>query len=266
MRLLLVAVLVFALNPGYGALGQAVQNSSNHKEMESFEVATIKPVDPHGQHPVGTWVYPGGRIRLQGMSLKDLICEAFHIDYWQLSGGENWMGETKYDVVAKPPDSVEATHPNTGHDLYHIEDPQIREMLQALLVDRFHLKYHYETKTGKVFWLERGKGPLRLKQVTSSNDGTGGAGFAGKWVISNMTMPQLAKYASSYYLHRPVLDKTGLPGGYDFQSEPEPWATFASDPTGSLIELLHDMGLRLEPAQGNVEVFVIDHAESPSPN
>lgn len=263
MRLFLVAIVMFVFSSNYS---QAVETNSIHTGSEAFEVATIKPVDSHGQHLMGTWVYPGGRVQLQGMSLKDLICAAFNLTYLQLSGGENWMDSEKYDVLAKPPDSIEAIHPNTGHDLFHIDDPQIRGMLQTLLVERFHLKYHLETKTGKVFLLERGKGPLRLKQVTSSNDGTGGIGFADKWVMSNMTMPQLAKFASSYYLHRPVLDKTGLSGSYDFRSEPESWESYSADTSGSFIDLIHEIGLRLEQAQGNVEVFVIDHAEQPSPN
>lgn len=266
MRLFLIAVLIVVLNSGCCGFGQTVQNNSIHKEGEKFEVATIKPVSPHGQHLVGVFVYPGGRVLLSGMSLKDLICAAFNLSYWQLSGGESWMESIKYDVVAKPPDSVEATHPYTGHDLYNIDDPQIRTMLQTLLIERFHLKYHSEKKTGKVFLLERGKGPLRLKQVTSSSDGTGGIGFAGTWVISNMTMPQLAKFAGSTFLHRPVLDKTDLSGSYDFRSEPESWESYSADTSGSFIDLIHEIGLRLEPAQGNVEVFVIDHAEQPSPN
>lgn len=89
-------------------------------------------------------------------------------------------------------------------------------MLQALLIDRFQLIYHFETRISKVFLLERRGKPLRLKPVqvphgdSKPSTREGGMGFAaGGWGLSRITMPQLAKFAGDYYLHQPVLDKTG---------------------------------------------------------
>ena len=76
-------------------------------------------------------------------------------------------------------------------------------MLQAMLIDRFQLKFHRETKTGKVYLLERnGKTlGLRLSEATSPmaanspEEGfSGDVGFAGgRWVIFNTAMPQFSK-------------------------------------------------------------------------
>ena len=273
MRLFSTVIMVLALSSGC-ALGQVVQNGFNGKESEVFEVATIKPVNHSKQErTVGTEVYPGGRIQLMGMPLKALICTAFHLSYWQLSGGAEWMSTVQYDVNAKPSDNFGRSRPDTRHDLYDIEDPQLRKMLQALLIDRFQLKYHFETRIGNVFLLEKNGKPLRLKPVQAPHGDSkpstheGSMGFAdGGWGLSRITMPQLAKFASDYYLHRPVLDKTGLTGAYNYRSTPETWASHESDPTGSFIHLINEMGLRLEASKGKVEIFVIDRAEPPSPN
>ena len=73
---------------------------------------------------------------------------------------------------------------------------------------------------------------------------------------------------------RPIVDRTGLSGLFDFTVEwshqlqslsvnPEP------DVSGmmSLSDALRDqLGLKLDPTTGTVDVFIIDHVEEPSPN
>jgi len=81
-------------------------------------------------------------------------------------------------------------------------------------------------------------------------------------------MPQLAKFGADYYLHAPVLDRTGLSGSFDYQQPPpltELEANSIAD-SESFKGLTREIGLKLEPAQGPVETFIIDHAEKPSPN
>ena len=78
-------------------------------------------------------------------------------------------------------------------------------------------------------------------------------------------------------LDRPVLDRTGLTGKYNFSLEwtPEfngingmPPPSFQPDPTGpTFLEALKEqLGVRLEPTTGPIDAFVIDHIEEPSPN
>jgi uncharacterized protein (TIGR03435 family) len=95
----------------------------------------------------------------------------------------------------------------------------------------------------------------------------------------NMPMAVIATTFGSNPLlagDRPILDKTGLSEKYDFVFEftPEintplpPNANFQPDPTGPtfLQALKEQLGLKLEPGTGTVEVIVIDHVEQPSEN
>src|SRR6185503_15505788 len=86
---------------------------------------------------------------------------------------------------------------------FGIEDEHLRAMLQALLIERFQLKFHRETRTGDVYLLQRSGKELRLRpsHAVAAGDppvevsGWSSIGFAGgRWVIDNTTMAQLAKY------------------------------------------------------------------------
>lgn len=250
------------------------QTATPPDKLPAFEVATIKPVDMSHRSP-GTNVYPGGRLRINSIPLKTLICTAFHIGYWQLSGGEDWMND-EYDIQAKPADTTPPTTYNLRHSNYGIEDERLRQMLQALLIDRFQLKFHRETTTGLVFVLEKSGKPIPLVPTTekyAKNYGEGYGGevaFAGnKLGLYNTSMPQLAWFAGNIILHHPVLDHTGLDGSFDFTRQ----IVSVSDdpPSGTNYEdkfqlFIQEIGLKLTKSTGPVDTFVIDHAEKPSPN
>jgi uncharacterized protein (TIGR03435 family) len=119
------------------------------------------------------------------------------------------------------------------HSDSEIEDEHLREMLQALLIDQFQLKFHRETKTGPVYLLERSGKTVKLvpTKAGSTKHPIGGAGFSGdvgfaggRWVLYNVSMEQLADFAGNL-LHRPVLDRTGLDGSFDFE-----WDMGLTDP------------------------------------
>jgi len=112
------------------------------QDRPEFEVASIKPVDPNVPHMVGVKVYPGGRVMLSSLPLKTLTAIAFRLSYWQISGGDAWIEKDDYNVEAKPSENLRSSIKNLRYTLYGIEDQQLREMLQALLIDRFQLKFH----------------------------------------------------------------------------------------------------------------------------
>ena len=234
-------------------------------DFSAFDVATVKQVDPNAGHSMGVNVYPGGRVEIDGLSLKALVGVAFNVSYWQISGGDDWVEKIDYDVVADPPENFRATMPNPRHSLFGIEDEHLRQMLQALLIDRFQLRVHKETKTGRVYLLERGGKMLEL-HPTKASSAFSSIGFAERWVISSTAMPQLAKFASDYVLHCPVVDRTGLTGYFDYSSPPEEWDVYQKDQTGSFLSLIREVGLKLSSSKGPVETLAIDHAERPSPN
>jgi uncharacterized protein (TIGR03435 family) len=253
------------------AISQPPQNPSASRL--TFEVASVKPVEPNGPHINGIDVYPGGRVVIRGTSLKWLIGIAHQVSFWQIEGGEDWMTKETYDVEAKAPEAMEPPDFNLGHNQFGIEDERLRQMLQALLTDRFALTFHSEAKTGSIYLLERSGRPIKLKspeQVSagaySYPAGFGSIGWAGRWVLFNTTMPQLARFASDFYLHRPVIDKTGLVGAFDFKSAQDDSIPGVGEPPDSFVNMIQEIGLKLTPAKGAADMFVIDQAQRPSPN
>ena len=240
----------------------------------AFEVASIKSVDTkNGIVDAGVKVYAGGRLVVHALPLKTMIAAAYDAGYWQLSGGEAWMEKDLYDVEAKP-----APHSGTyslRHTRFGIGDERVRLMLQTLLKERFQLQVHRETKTGAVFLLERSNKswPLRPTKYTEDQPVFGASGFSGDiehvgghWFLFDTSVPQLAKFAADYVLHKPVIDQTGLKGSFDYR---DPDAKIAQDDTdfeGSFTAFIRDIGLKLVTAEGPVETFVIRHAEKPTAN
>lgn len=255
----------------------AVANIAAAQALPEFEVATIKPTNMQAMHVVGVNVYPGGRVRIGNASLKGLICVAFDLGYWQLSGGESWMEKDEFDLEAVPPEEMRASLTDIRHSYWSIDDERLRQMLQALLIDRFQLKFHRDTKAGTVYLLEKSGKELRLQptKVDSSGDRPlVPAGHAGevafvdaRWSLHNASMPELAKFASAYVVRRPVLDQTGLTGSYDYRSPTQVGPDQTKiDLAAAFPLLIEELGLKLKSAKGPVETFVIDHAEKPSSN
>ena len=237
----------------------------------AFEVALVKPARPEGG-AVGLFTYPGGRIKASQSPLEYLIMEAFDIESFQVSGGPRWLREDRYDIEAKPPSSsksakAEPTSPKTPPN-----DEQ-RLMLQTLLADRFQLKYHREIREGPVYLLVRNNKALKLHDAEDKSEyvwagGIQGGAIDGDGIAGiNISMPQLAKRLSQY-LHRPVLDKTGLAGSFDFKFEYESHLVDDSRPDviSSIFASIQGIGLKLESAKGPVETIVIYHVEKPSAN
>jgi uncharacterized protein (TIGR03435 family) len=190
-----------------------------------------------------------------------------------VEGGEKWMEDNSYNVVAKPPDTIPASSFDTRHTWFTLADPRLREMLQSLLMERFQLKVHRSTQMGKVYFLQRTAKPLALVSNKNSSaaaaspyGNTGTIGYTDQWVLSNTTMAELATFASSYILHRPVLDHTGLTGTFDYRTPREDRDLSPIDQNSSFVEMLNQAGLKLESGRGEVEMLTIDHAALPTPN
>jgi uncharacterized protein (TIGR03435 family) len=247
----------------------------------TFEVATIKPIDPTpgAMHMVGVKVYPGGRVTITTFSLKGLICTAFDIQYWQLSGGDAWMEKDRYDIEARPAETTPQITYNVRHSNNTIADPRLRQMLQTLLIERFQLKFHRNTTTGQVYLLEKSGRPIPLvpsKEAYAKMYGegySGDVGFAGnRWGMYNASMQEFGVFLSNSFLHKSVLDRTGLDGAYDFR-----WVVPDADPQAKGEEWMNTYqtsyplfveaaGLKLTKSTGPIETFVIDGAAAPSPN
>lgn len=239
------------------------------QQRAEFEVASVKPSPPRGV--IGHLVYPGGRVVIGHSTLAMLIEFAFDVELFQVSGGPAWTRDYqyRYDIEALPPSTSKSSKSNPSTDKAPLNQEQ-REMLQALLIDRFQLQFHRETRQGPVYLLTLGKGPLKLKEVKDQGEfewvgslagaALNGDGLAGK----NISMPVLAQRLSRY-LEKPVFDQTGLKGFFDFKYQ---YATDEAQPDliSCILTSLQGIGLKLKPSQGPVDTIVIDHAEKASAN
>jgi uncharacterized protein (TIGR03435 family) len=229
----------------------------------TFEVASVKPSGPD-EDVFGMFAYPGGRLAVTNYTLRALIFEAYGIEDFQILGGPKWAGEERYSIVAKPPADSKSSKINPSNPKLPPPEEELL-MLRALLAERFHLMVHEEVKVGPVYALAVGRKGAKLTDakdknafpVVATNQDRSRSG-------ENATMPLLAA-ALSRKLKRPVLDRTGLKGSYDFKFDPEvgPDGKLDDSSFSGAIEVL---GLKLTPARGPVRYLVIDHAEKPDAN
>jgi len=190
-----------------------------------FEVASVRAAAPLAvKTPVGVGIHlDGAQARIASFTLKDLVGTAYRTKAYAVSGPD-WTGSDRFDLVAKMPAGATSD--------------QLPEMLQALLADRFQLKFHREKRELPVYALVMGKTPFKLTEVPSSQDvegplaftilaSGGGAGvsvdlgqgcsytlandkFEGKKLSMDMLALTLERYTD-----RPIVNLTELKGKYD---------------------------------------------------
>jgi uncharacterized protein (TIGR03435 family) len=260
-------------------------------EQTKFEVASVKRSEPTSRLALD--YSPSGRFTATGMTMKRLIMWAYNLGTPAVSGGASWVDSKsdKYDIVAKAPNGSITGAVGKGMELggdtarglswmVAWETPggrQLRSMVQALLADRFQLKVHSETRQLSVYNLVLGKNGPRFHEAQSESAPR--VSFTmGQLTFQNAPLTFLITILTELN-GRPVLDQTALTGQYDFTLRWTPDRDFRraeagnesaaqpdlSDP--SLFTALQEqLGLKLEPAKGPVQVLVIDHVERPSEN
>jgi uncharacterized protein (TIGR03435 family) len=225
----------------------------------AFEVASVKPSPEISQAPIGLFTYPGGRIVATDYSLRFLIHDAYGIEPYRILGGPRWAGEDRFDIEAKPPASSESSH-WVPANFKTPPNPEMRQMLQALLAERFQLQVHMETRKTSVFALVAAKGGAKLRPPASTTFPPFVSFLPQGLRGQNATMDQLAERLASL-LSRPVLNRTGIQGNFDFTINCPP------DDNMLLVGALPDqLGLKLKTQPGSMDVLVIDHAEKPASN
>jgi uncharacterized protein (TIGR03435 family) len=251
-------------------LGLCAEDASAGAKVPKFEVAAIKPGKVQRPFIVGLSNFPGGRIVITNFTLRDLVMVACDVAPFQFSGGPDWIDTERYVIEAKASDTPLSVASQPADPKTPLSTEQ-RQMLLALLIERFQLKFHSEAKEGSIYLLERGGGRLNLqppKDPVSHPWATVYRGMSGI-VGGNISMPEFAKRLSGFF-QRQVIDKTGIAGSFDFDSkvgETEDAANMTQeDATALLISAIHGLGLKVTPAKDPVEMIVIDHAEPPSPN
>jgi uncharacterized protein (TIGR03435 family) len=263
----------------------AHMNGAPASVVRAFDVATIKPIPPDGR-PTHGWV--GMRNNVDGMefayqNLSELLCTAYGYKSvrfeGQVTGLPEWAVNQKYDIVAKMSAADIAAFQKLSSD----EQERGREaMLQSLLAERFSLTLHHGTKQIPVYELVVAKGGIKMKDAaTDSEPPKLGKGEDGKprsmlqWgkdttIMQAYSMKSLVNILSipAAFVGRPVLDKTGLTGGYNFTLD---WSIYsasdaAKNDATTIFEALGKIGLKLDPATAGFDTVVVDHVEKPTEN
>ena len=252
----------------------------------AFDVATIKPHPSEGDTSwIGVRNTPDG-VEGAVVTIQSLIQRAYGLrSKDQVSGGPEWARIERFDIQAKMSEADIAEM----QKLSPAEAKARREaMLQALLVERFKLKAHSETRQAPVYELVVAKGGAKLKDAATDTSGHLEKGEDGKplasftqatgstMVAQGESTKALADFLSQPFsgLGRPVVDKTGLNGVYNFTLNWVPHfdrilptgGSASPEEADSLFEALQQIGLRLQPATGPIDMVVVDHVERPTEN
>ena len=287
--LLTAAVITFVAS----AEGPVVKAFHPSGPIPSYEVATIKPTDP-GKQFAGTtvrryiamaygvplpWGLPG--VELQGS---------------QVVGGPEWIDKDRYDIHGKPPDDLRQAMQKMSPD---DREGQTEMIERSLLAERFHLKVHFETREMPVFELVAAKGGLKITPVDPptlaaeaakpTKPGEMRPGTMNLSVGSN-GLNILSARATTLDLFvngirgqapelggRPIINKTGFTGTFDLKDFRFVGLAYTgglagsgntSDPDAPSVQqaLEQQLGLKLVPAKGQVEVVVIDSIDRPTEN
>jgi uncharacterized protein (TIGR03435 family) len=248
------------------AIAGLAQSQNIDPGPSEFEVATIKP-STYDPGPRWFRFIDARRWTAFNQTLKQCIAQAYKLPPALISGGPAWADSERYEIVAIEPGE---TRPSAEQNMLRF---------QNLLAARFQLRFHRERKQMAVYNLTVGKSGPRMTESTLPPE-------KGNLMISPSprggpmlparaaTMERVASVLRDL-LDRPVIDKTGLTKRYDFDLEFSPEGTLlapaggVSEPAGespNIFTALQRIGLKLEPAKGEVEVIVIDHAEKPAEN
>jgi uncharacterized protein (TIGR03435 family) len=268
-RLLAVGVLsLISMVAANGTAGQAPSPSATAPATTAapeIEAATIKPVkepNPNMMHDRTE----GRRLTMRYTSLRDLMMMAYEVDPRQIAGGPAWVATDEYDV-----------------DLVVAEGVQVNQceeaVLAELMADRFQLRFHREQRMMAVYVLEVAKGGPKLKAADANGVENSGCEHLGVCSFRKRTLANFARFMQFVVMDKPVVDKTGIAGTFDFELK---WAPDESqfngmgfrvpvpDGTAPLPGLFtaiqEQLGLKLEPQKIPAEVLVIDHVERPSEN
>jgi uncharacterized protein (TIGR03435 family) len=224
-------------------------------QTPAFEVASIRlhtgPVMAVGMKPSGP------NVTMEAMSLHNLIGYAYDLQPYQILGGPSWITADRYDIAAKA----------EGDGL--LVPTQIKQMTQALLTDRFGLKYHRDTKEMPVYALVVGKNGPKLKESAPDAEKRltlGSADGHTRMTVTKGDMAQLVgEFSNINGVDRPTIDKTGLTGAYDYQLD---WSRGEPGSNAPVIftAIQEQLGLKFQPDKARVEVLVIDRVEKPGEN
>ena len=273
-----------------------------HAQSPSLEVVSVKPAAPGAQNP-SVQISPSGRVTWTNVTLQAMVSAAYQRSRWdshEIAGGPNWFSQARFDVVAVAPGGLPrpdadgfpsqllamfravledrfklVTHWDTREGpIFNLvldrADRRLGPKLVPVAVDCEKAGAAIVAGTPPVS--RPGRGRECNFSLTSS-------GEPGSLQGNAVTMAVLASFLGVEGAGRQVVDRTGLSGTFDIDllylpEQPSGDVSpekLALDPrfagrAGLVTSLREQLGLKLEPARGPVDVLVIDHVERPTEN
>jgi uncharacterized protein (TIGR03435 family) len=238
------------------ALSGSVAAGQASPTAPAFDVASVKT----SQHVVGPdynnqLTYSPTGITGRNVTLQRLVAEAYRLQLNQVLG-PSWLDKGEYDIDAKAAGAVTRE--------------QLARMLRSLVGERFRLTQHSEMREMRVYELVIGKSGPKIRPMSDRETATAPAGFHFQGDLrqfADLLTVQLSIPASenpgeparASTSPISVLDKTGLPGIFDFSVDIHP--ELGTDMFTSWQRALEDqLGLRIESRKENVAVLVVDQA------
>jgi uncharacterized protein (TIGR03435 family) len=262
-------------------------NCTIHALGFQYEVSSIKPRKNDGDSRISLGPTSDG-YRGRNFTMINLVLNAYWTigEHIELTGQPSWLQEVSFDVEAKfGPDVGEVLQKLSRDDREFVQ----RYMMLQLLKERMNFAAHVETKEVPSYDLVVAKNGPKMKVAEPSTSGVGSMMMPrlvrGR-LVTDFTRTPMWVLASTVSgpAGRPVFDKTGLVGIYDFTldyvREQDVAATMPGDnasgtpvvappdPAGpSLMSALEDqLGLKLVPSRGPIKVVVIEHIDKPNAN
>ena len=210
-----------------------------------------------------------GRYELRNATLVDLIRTAWSVDADKVVGGPDWLDTDRFDVIATAP---AGSTPEA-----------LKTMLRNLLVDRFHLVAHKDTRSLPAYVMTAGK-KLQLRLAGQSNESSEETGCKiqqpGRLIVfecRNMTMAAFAnqlpsvREASGYLFNYPVVDRTGLKDAFNYTVQWFPRIALRPSPLPAdavtIFDAFEKLGLKLEMSKVPTPVVVVESVnERPTAN
>jgi len=231
------------------------------------EVATIKPSRPGNDQMNFEW--HGGTLAIKNLTLSFIMSFAYDLPVRQITDKPGWMDTDKWDIEAKADTPGE------------LSVSQLKGMMQKLFAERFGLQVHEEKRKMAAFVLSVSKDGPKMTKVTDASLSRGQTLYPSGVIIGkSLTIAALAETLQNYVFSKPVVDKTGLEGWWDFTLKWTPDDTQFPDAPESIRHPADDanawpplftaiqeqLGLKLEEQKADVKVLVVDHVDHPSPN
>jgi uncharacterized protein (TIGR03435 family) len=218
---------------------------------QSFDAASIRPNQSEGG--MSSIRASAGLLTIENASLKKILMTAYAIpeDQDYRFAGPEWLATEHFDIQARFPANTTM--------------PEVQQMMQALLADRFKLTLHRETRQLATYALIVGKNGPKIHAVDAGQPSS--SSRPGRLQATKIPLKKLGDLLSQS-LGQPVIDATGLTGVFDIDLQ---WSQDTANTNDAAADggngpsiftaIQEQLGLKLEPRKGPVEVLVIDQAE-----